>query len=83
MDKIPIFPDHIADALARPLAKFLPELFASSPSLRAEYQEWLKTPEGARYAEPMEKVTAHVYPDSCYSGPSPAAPGNRCHACNL
>jgi len=56
MEKVPLFPDHIADALARPLARFLPALFASSPQLRADYQEWLKTPEGSKYAEPTKEV---------------------------
>ncbi len=50
MDKVLRIPDHIADPLGRTLARFLPDLFVQNPELRARYQEWLKTPEGAKYA---------------------------------
>ena len=51
-------PDRIVDELARSLARFLPELYAKSPTLRAEYQAWLKTPEGEKYAEPAVEASA-------------------------
>lgn len=44
-------PDRLCNELAKSLAKRLPDLFASSPALQDEFDEWYKGRHGITYKE--------------------------------
>lgn len=56
MDQPIVLPDRICDALGKELARRLPELFASSPKLQADFDEWYRERHGETYTEYLHRT---------------------------
>ncbi len=56
MDQAPLFSESIVKALAQTLAERLPDLFANSPALQAEFDEWYRDRHGITYTEHLRQT---------------------------
>jgi hypothetical protein len=56
MDQAIVLPDRVCETLGRELARRLPDLFAGSPKLQADFDEWYKGRHGETYTKYLRRT---------------------------